>query len=81
MLETPPGRDCYGCIEVHEHALELLGVDMMFDGGLYLPYLTAEHMREGGSLVEASQQQADRVKALNEKQAKEKMACATGAVA
>lgn len=29
VLETPPARDCYGWVDVYDHALHLHGVDTM----------------------------------------------------
>jgi hypothetical protein len=42
VLETPPGRDCFGHINVFCDRLELVGVDTMMS--LTLPLLTKRDM-------------------------------------
>lgn len=69
VLETPPGRDCFGHVEVYEHGLELHGVDTMMS--LSLPFLTPKDMAVGSH---RSQQQM--VQNLAAKQAQEKLGAA-----
>ncbi len=42
ILETPPGRDCFGHVELYADRLELVGVDTMMS--LSLPFLTRQDM-------------------------------------
>ena len=42
VLETPPGRDCFGHIDVFNDRLELVGVDTMMS--MTLPFLTRHDM-------------------------------------
>jgi hypothetical protein len=42
VLETPPGRNCYGHIEVHEDRIVLKGVDTMMSLDLPLKQLAVK---------------------------------------
>jgi manganese-dependent ADP-ribose/CDP-alcohol diphosphatase len=45
VLETPPGRDCYGHIEVHADRIVLKGVDTMMSLDLPLRQVSVEGQR------------------------------------
>lgn len=44
VLETPPGRDCYGHVDVWEDRIEIQGVDTMMS--LHLPFLDSKSMMD-----------------------------------
>ncbi len=76
VLETPPGRDCHGHLEVYSDRIELRGVDTMMS--LSLPFLTAGDVQRVRRDADAQQAM---VAALKEAQAAEKADAAGGAKA
>ena len=52
VLETPPGRDCFGHVEVHNDRMRLVGVDTMMS--MELPFLTRQDMARVNAEIKAA---------------------------
>jgi hypothetical protein len=57
IVETPPGRDCYGWVEVFRDRLQLKGVDTCMSCSVKLTAAAAQHQHQH---FEAQQQQGQR---------------------
>lgn len=51
VVETPPGRDCYGVIDVYADRLELIGQDRMASAVMHFPDTASEQAAEAAAAL------------------------------